>query len=290
MILVTGGTGTIGQHVVRELLARGAEFRVAARDTAKVTELLGPEIGSVPFDYNDVASIRRAFESSRTVFLLHPGGSNGRHQATAAIDVAREVGVQRIVLQSAFGADDQPGYSLARFHREVELYLLASGLTGTVLRPNSFFENLIKFLGDSIKTEGKFYLPLGDARVSYIAARDVGAVAASVLVSEGYENQSYDLTGPEAVSGAELADALSRATGRTIEYVDVTEDAVRETLQGASEEAVEGILGLYAYDRSGATARVTGTVEEISGRPPQDVRAWAIENADALTPSVTAPA
>lgn len=284
MILVTGATGTIGRQVVRELLARGVEFRVAAHDTAKVTQVLGPEINSVPFDYMDPPSVRRAFESAKTVYLLHIGGSNGRHQATAAIDMAREVGVERIVLQSAFGADDKPGYSLGTFHREVELYLLASGLTGTVLRPNSFMENHINFLGGPIKQEGKLYEPLGDARVSYIAARDVGAVAAEVLVSEGYENQSYDLTGPEAVSGAEVADALSRATGRPIEYVNVSDDAVRQALAGASEEEIEGILELYAYDRSGATARVTHTVEEIAGRPAQDIRAWAIEHADAFMP------
>lgn len=284
MILVTGATGTIGRQVVRELLARGAEFRVAAHDTAKVTQVLGPEINSVPFDYMDPPSVRRAFESAKTVYLLHVGGSAGRHQATAAIEAAREVGVERIVLQSAFGADDQPGYTLGAFHRDVELYLLASGLTGTVLRPNSFMENHINFLGGPIKTEGKLYEPLGDARVSYVAARDVGAVAAQVLVSEGYENQSYDLTGPEAVGGTEVAEALSRATGRTIEYVNVSDDDVRQALAGESHEMIEGVLGLYAYDRSGATARVTRTVEEISGRPAQDVRAWAIEHAEAFMP------
>lgn len=284
MILVTGGTGTIGRHVARELLARGAEFRVAARDTEKVTRVLGPEINSIPFDYLDPPSMRQAFESAEVVYLLHIGGPNGRHQATAAIEIAREVGVGRIVLQSAFGADDQPGYSLGRIHRDVELYLLASGLTATVLRPNSFMENHINYLGGPIRAEGKLYEPLGDARVSYIAARDIGAVAAQVLVSEGYENQSYDLTGPEAVSGAEVADAISRATGRTIEYVNVSEDAVRQAMAGASHEDIEGVLDLYRYDRSGATARVTRNVQDITGQPAQDIRAWAIEHAEAFLP------
>jgi len=159
---------------------------------------------------------------------------------------------------------------------------VASGLAGTVLRPNSFMENFINYLAEPIRSEGKLYLPLETAKVSYVAARDVGAVAATVLTSEGYENQSYDLTGPEAVTGSQVAEALSGATGRPIEYVSVGEDAVRQALAAASQTEIEGVLGLYEYDRSGATARITNTVQEFTGRPAQDIRSWAVEHAAAF--------
>ena len=279
MILVTGATGNVGKQVVRELLARRANFRVGVRDAAKAREVLGPEVDSVPLDFDDAASLKRAFDSARKIYLVTPGGAAGRDQAMRAIDVANATGVELIVRQSAFGADEQPGYSLGRVHREVELYLLASGLTATILRPNSFMENFSVYMGDIIRETGKLTMPLSDAKVSYIATRDIGAVAATVLTTEGYERQSYDLTGPEAVTCAEVANALSRATGRSIEYVDVPEDAVREAMAGAPEEDIEGILGLYEYDRSGATSRVTRTVQDITGQPPQDIRSWTMEHA-----------
>jgi uncharacterized protein YbjT (DUF2867 family) len=236
-------------------------------------------VDSVPLNYDDSTSLRQAFESAQKVFLVTVGGTAGRDQAIRAIDTAINAGIEQIVRLSAIGSDDQPGYSLGRSHREVELYLLAAGVNATILRCNSFMENFSVYMGEMIREEGKLAMPLGDAKVSYIATRDIGAVAATVLTTEGYERKSFDLTGPEAVSAAEVAEALSRATGRNIEYVDVPEEAVRQALAGAPEEDIEGILGLYAYDRSGATARVTGTVQEITGQPPQDIRSWAMEHA-----------
>jgi uncharacterized protein YbjT (DUF2867 family) len=279
MILVTGATGNVGTQVVRELLERGANFRVGVRDAAKARAVLGSEVDSVPLNFDDQASIEQAFESAQKVFLVTPGGTAGRDQAMRAIDAAKEAGVEHIVRLSALGSDDQPGYSLGRAHRDVELYLLATGMNATILRCNSFMENFSVYLGDIIRETDKLTLPLGNAKVSYIATRDIGAVAATVLTTEGYERQSYDLTGPEAVTCAQVADAISRATGQSVEYVDVPEDAVREAMAGAPEEDIADILGLYEYDRSGATARVTGTVQEITGQPPQDIRSWAMEHA-----------
>ncbi|MHB8995639.1 MAG: SDR family oxidoreductase [Armatimonadota bacterium] len=279
MILVTGATGNVGGQVVRELLARQANFRIGVRDSAKARAVLGAEVDSVPLNFDDPASVKQAFQSAQKVFLVTPGGTAGRDQALLAIEAAQESGVEHIVRLSALGADDQPGYSLGRRHREVELYLLATGMNATILRCNSFMENFSVYMGDMIREQGKFAMPLGEAKVSYIATRDIGAVAATVLTTEGYERQSYDLTGPEALTCHEVADAISRATGQNIEYLDVPEDAVRQAMAGASEEDIEDILGLYQYDRSGATARVTGTVQEITGQPPQDIRSWAMEHA-----------
>lgn len=280
MILVTGGTGTVGRHLVRELLAREAKVWVASRDSAKVRAVLGPEVASIPLDYEDPASVQRAFEGKTKVFLLTPGSSENDHElAIRAIDLAREAGVEHIVRLSVLGADAQPTYGLGRQHRQVELYLLASGIAGTVLRPNHFMENLINYQGATIKAEAKIYMPLGQAKISFIAARDIAAVAAEALLVEGYENQSYDLTGPEALTMGQVAEALTRALGRPVEYVDIDEQTLRQSMAGAPEWAVQGVLELHEADRSGMMGVVTHTVQEITGRPAQDINSWANEHA-----------
>jgi len=282
MILVTGATGTVGRCVVAELVARGSRFEVGARNPEKVREVLGPDIATVPLDFDDPASLKRAMQSAKKVYLLTPGAPPDDPQAKAAIDAAREAGVEYIVRQSALRADASPGYAIGRIHREVELYLLASGMTATILRPNHFMENLLGMAG-TVKAEGKLYSSSGEARMSMIAAKDIGAVAAHVLTNEGFENQSYDLTGPEAVTYAEIAEAISKATARKVQYLSITDEQAREAMgKQMPEWVVEALVDLAAYDRSGGMSKVNRNVEIITGKVPQDVRAWALEHAAAF--------
>ena len=105
-----------------------------------------------------------------------------------------------------------------------------SGLAWTFLRPNSFMQNLVTYMGGLIVEEGAIYEPAGDARVSYIDAGDIGRVAARVLTEPGHEGWAYDLSGPQALTHDEVAEHLTRALGRTIRHVRVPDDAYRKKL------------------------------------------------------------
>lgn len=283
MILVIGGTGTVGRHVVAELQARQAEVAVGSRNPERVKEVLGSDVRTIPLDLDDPASVARAVRSAEKVYLLTPGQFPHDEQARRVIDATREAGTRHVVRQSALAADVSPGYLIGRMHRETELYLLASGLTATILRPNHFMENTLSY-ADTIRSEGQFHEARNGARISHIATKDIGAVAAHVLTSEGYENQSFDLTGPEANSMAEVAEALSQATGQHITYVPVTEDQSRKMMSGMPEPLIEALLDLARFDREGGLTQTNHNVETIIGRPPQDYRAWAIEHATAFMP------
>lgn len=280
MILVIGGTGTVGRHVVAELLTRGANFAVGSRHPEKVNELVGPEVRVVPLDLDNEASVKQAVRSAGKLFLLTPGESAHDEQAMRVIEAARGAGTGHVVRLSAYGADANPTYSVGRIHREVELALLASGVTSTILRANHFMENTLAF-APRIKVAGNFSTPSADARISHIAAKDIGAAAAHILMNEGFENQSLDLSGPEANTMAEVADALSRATGRNIEYVPVTDDEWRQIVAAAGMPAlyIDALLELYDFDRAGNMSAVNNNVQQIIGRPPQDYRSWALEHA-----------
>jgi uncharacterized protein YbjT (DUF2867 family) len=279
MILITGATGTIGQQVVAELQARGVPFRVAHRDPARVREVLGPGVESVPFDFEDETTHLPAMQSADKLYLLTPTTEWAQARAIQVIDAAARAGLKHIVRQSVLHADAHPTYSLAETHRGAELYLVASGLPGTLLRPNHFMENLYNFMGDAIRREGKLQMPAGAAQLSFIAGADVAAVAVACLLDDAHQHKSYDLVGPEALTGAEIAATLSRATGRHIAYEDVPEDALRASLTGTPEWLAGVALGLAGFDRSGRMSRINNNVKLITGREPQTLAAWAEANA-----------
>lgn len=285
MILVTGPTGTIGRYVVAELQAREEPFRVAHRDAGHVGNVLGPHVHSVPFDYLDPTSYLPAMQSADTLFLLTPAADWAHERAMAVIDAARETGVQKIVRQSVLRADANPTYTLAEWHREVELYLVASAIPGTILRPNHFMENFRDYMGETIRSEGRFYSSAGDGHVSFVSGRDIAAVAVECLINDEHIGKSYDLTGPEAFSLWDAAAVLSRTTGRRIEYVPVDEQQVREAMSGAPGWLVRVMLEMDEFDRQGEMSPVNSNIETILGRPAQDFASWAAEHAQEFIPA-----
>jgi uncharacterized protein YbjT (DUF2867 family) len=146
-----------------------------------------------------------------------------------------------------------------------------------IVRPNLFLQNIQESVIPSVDASGAFYVDAGDARISMVDTRDVGAVAAVVLTEPGHAGARYDVTGPEALSYADVASTLTRALGRQITYVDAPDEAVRDGLLGAGLNSwfADALVGLYQdYRRSGTdgyAAQVTDTVEQLTGRPARSL-------------------
>jgi uncharacterized protein YbjT (DUF2867 family) len=147
---------------------------------------------------------------------------------------AKKIGVQYIVKLSVMGADEEPGLVIGRLHRQAEKIIEESGIPYTFLRPNGFMQNFLNYYGQSIKTLGAFYNPAGDGKLGLVDVRDIAAVAVEVLLTKGngskqqHENKSYDITGPEALSYSQVAEILSKETGKKISYIDIPEEDARK--------------------------------------------------------------
>ena len=178
------------------------------------------------------------------------------------------------------GADTRDDFSL----RKVERYLEASGLAWTHLRPNWFMQifSTGPLLG-AIRATGKIQVPAGDAKISFIDARDVAAVAAAALTEPGHLGKAYTLTGPEALDHVSVARAISSATRRAVEYVALSEDQARSGLRlsGMDAERIERLIHFYRLVRQGACAPVSADVPRILGRAPISLARFVQENASA---------
>lgn len=276
-VLVTGVTGTIGSQVLAALADKDVKVRAAVRSPEKFS---GPKNATpVAFEYEKPETVRAAVQGVDKIFLVMPFVPNQEELSATVIDAAKAAGVKHIVKLSAFGCELEPGIQLGRWHRAVEKRIEASGIPYTFLRPNNFMENFINYYPPT--PDGKIYLPLGEGAVSWIAARDIGEVAARVLLSEGHENKAYTLTGPEALTVAQVAKHLSEASGRTIEYVDVPEEAARQSMlnAGMPEWAVNAMAELNAIDKAGYAASVDPSLGELLGRAPTTFAEFAKEKA-----------
>ncbi|RNI26334.1 SDR family oxidoreductase [Rufibacter latericius] len=272
IILVTGATGTVGSATVKALSLLGTDVRAGVRSLIKgdsLKRLPGVELVEINFDRPE--SLAVAFTGVKTAFLITPFSADQVEMARKLIDAAKTTGVEHVVRLSALGAEAVPGIQLGRWHREAEDYLKSTGMKYTILRPGGFMQNYVNQHAPSIKQNNAFYLPQGDGRAGYIDVRDIGEVAARILMNpEEHAGKEYSLTGLQALSGYEVAEALSKATGRTIQYMDVPEEAARNGMQqqGLPAWMVDSLMELSALTRAGYTSGVTNDVQEIIGRSP----------------------
>ena len=276
MILVTGASGTVGSEVVKALGGRSAGVRAGYR-TRPQNVPAGVE--SVKLDYERPETIRPALQGVDTLFLL----SNTVEPERKVVDEAKRAGVKRIVKLSVIGAAEE-GFTFARWHRAVEKYIEASGLGWTFLRPNGFMQNVVTYMGETIRSQSAIYSTAGNAAASHIDARDVGAVGARVLTDKGHEGKAYELTGPAALTYGQIAEILSRVLGRTIGYVPISPEQYRQAAvaAGTPEGYADALVDLNRYYLEGKASVVTPSVRQLTGRDAIPFEQFARDHADKL--------
>jgi uncharacterized protein YbjT (DUF2867 family) len=281
MILVTGATGTIGSELVRLLVDRGEPVRALVRDPARAASVLPDRVQLFRGDLTDPASIDEAVLGSSKLFLLGPPDERLVELEANVIDAARRACcVEHVVKLSAIHADPASPARFCAWHGQSEQHVRDANLPHTFLRPNFFMQNTLG-LAAGIREHGTIYQPSGGARGSYVDARDVAAVAAAALTRRGHAGQTYTLTGPEALSYADIAAILSRVAGKPVRFVDVPRDTAKPALvsTGMPEWLAEGVLELMDLMRAGKMDAVTDDVERVTGAKPRTYEQFARDHA-----------
>jgi len=281
--LVTGATGTIGSTLVPLLAAAEGTVRALIRDPHRSERRWDARVEVRVGDFADRASLRSALDGADSVFLLCGNVPGQVDYECALIDEAVRAGVGQVVKLSARGAALGAPVAFWHWHALIEAHLQASGLPHVVLRPGFLMTNLLAAT-DQVRTQHALFAPAGAARIAMIDPADVAAVAAVALTGDGHHDNTYEITGPEAIGYQRVADDLSAATGQPVGYVDIPPAAAREALttSGVPPFAVEQLLNVFEALRNGAQADPTGTVEAVIGRPPRPFATFARGHAAAF--------
>jgi uncharacterized protein YbjT (DUF2867 family) len=274
--LITGATGNVGSLVVRGLLERGERPRVFVRDAKKAAGQYGDRVDIFVGDLTDGATLRTALGGADVLFLVNSGTNLAEHDELAA-RTARDAGVGLLVKLSSLDAQQNVGTGV--WHARGEAAIRATGIPFAFLQPSGFMSNAL-FWASSIRAEGIVTTAAGEGKIPFIHPKDIADVAIKALTTKAYVGQSFAITGPEALSYAEMAAKIAMAVAKPVTLRHISDDDVRcQMLRiGDSLEEVEAHLSIYRAIREGRLAAVTDTVERVLGRKPISFDQWVQEN------------
>jgi NAD(P)H dehydrogenase (quinone) len=267
-LAITGSTGVLGGLVARRLAERGVPQRLVVRDCSRAPRLDGAEI-AIASSYGDPDEMANALAGVETLYFVSGREDPDRlEQHRAVVGAAKAAGVTRIVYVSFVGAAANATFTLARQHWATEQAIRETGLAFTFLRSSVYLDFMPFFAGG----EGVIRGPAGDGRFAPVSRDDLADAAVAMLVADGdQDGKSYDLTGPELMTLADVAARLSAHTGRPVTYEPETIDeawASRRPL-GAPDWEIEGWITSYLAIADGSLAVRTDAVERLIGHPAQ---------------------
>lgn len=279
-LLITGATGDVGARVVRMLVDAGLRPKVFVRSEPKARALFGNHVDISVGDLADAATLHSALDGMESLFLVTSGPEIPTLDANAAT-VAKQAGIRHLVKLSSM--DVEQGLAIGAWHEQGEAAIRASGVPFTFIRPSGFMSNL-RAWAHSIQSEGVVRSSTGDGRRAFIHSDDIAAVAVQALTATKYIGRELALTGPEALTFADIAERVGARIARKLRYESISDEeaAHRFGATGASEPEIEAHVALWRAIREGRLARMTSTVEDVLGRSPIAFDQWLAENAAAF--------
>lgn len=270
MFAITGASGQLGRLVLKALMERVDPARIVGlvRDPSRLDDLAAAGLSLRAFDYNAPDALAPALAGVDRLLLISSSEIGRRTaQHRAVIEAAKAAGVGFIAYTSILHADDNP-LDLALEHRATEALLKESGIAYALLRNGWYNENYLAGL-DAVAAHGVLLGAAGDGRVSSAARADYAAAAAKVLTDPSTATRVYELAGDDSFSQAELAALIAQASGKTVVYKDLPEDAYSAQLQAVGLPApIANILAdSSAKSAQGALFDDSRTLSALIGRP-----------------------
>jgi uncharacterized protein YbjT (DUF2867 family) len=257
--LVLGGTGKTGRRVAARLQDLGRRTRIGSRS------------GNPPFDWDDQSTWPIALLDVTAVYvafapdLAVPGATETIRRFTK---LAVECGVQRLVLLSGRGEEEA---------RACERIVQEAGVRWTIVRAGWFAQNFSEgeFLG--MVKEGTIALPAGGIPEPFVDVDDIADVAVAALTEEGHEYEVYEVTGPRLMTFTDVANAISQATGREVEFLQIPREAFNQAVleTGVPDEYAWLLNYLFETVLDGRNAYLCDGVQRALGRAPKDFADFA---------------
>ncbi|MFG2918291.1 SDR family oxidoreductase [Kitasatospora sp. NPDC048298] len=274
MIVVTGATGNVGRPLTQALAEAGRQVTAVSRHAAAMPD----GVRHVAADLAEPTSLTPALDGAEALFLLLSGDLHALGARPAdLIGLAAASGVRRVVLLSSQGVATRPLGRSRVAMRAVEDALRGSGLDWTVLRPGGFASNALAW-AESVRTRGTVAAPFGDVGVPVIDPADIGEVAAACLLDDRHSGGVYELTGPEAVTPRQQAEAIAAALGSPVRFHELTRDEAKaEMTRFVPVELADDTLDIISAPNP-AELRISPDAERVLGRAPRPFDDWVTRN------------
>jgi len=280
-LLVTGATGQLGKLVLDQLLGSGVEpTRIIAtsRDSAKLADYTAKGVQARVADFDDPASLDKAFAGADRILIIstdaldQPGKRLKQH--LAAVAAAKKAGAKHI-LYTSMPSPETSVIPFAPDHLGTENAIKATGIPYTILRNGWYMENLFMALPHALET-GQWYSSSGEGRLAHIARADAARAAAAALASDVNESRTYTLTGGELRSTDEIAALVAKATGKRLDVVHISDEALAGGLKGAGlpDFLIPIVVSFDANTREGHINMVTNDVTSLTGATPVKLGAF----------------
>jgi (4-alkanoyl-5-oxo-2,5-dihydrofuran-3-yl)methyl phosphate reductase len=278
--LVTGATGNIGTRVVERLLQRGEQTRVFVRNADKATRRYGDRVDVTVGDLADLAALAGAVDGVDVVFLVTTGPNLAETDKRAA-DAAKSAGVRLLVKLST--DDVAHGVGTGVWHREGEAAIRDSGVGFVFVQPSGFMDNFLNWAA-AIKADGVVRCAAGDGAIPFIHSDDIADVAIAAMTEPQHLGQSLLITGPQALSFADMTAKVGAAIGRELRFEPRSEDdeSGAQAAWGSPQAVIEARLSIFRAIREGRLAAVSDNITKILGRQPIPFDRWAHQNAAAF--------
>jgi uncharacterized protein YbjT (DUF2867 family) len=256
-----------------------ADTTAMVRVPARATDLPGtPRHLVAALEEPPSAQVLREFDR---IFLLSPEMEEQAAAETVFIDAVAAAGHQPHIVKICPDGFQDPDCDVRfmRAHRQVALHLDAVGLPVTYLAAATFMDDLAG-AAEEIRRTGEIRAAAGDGRTGFIAADDVAAAAARVLTTDGHEGATYVLTGPEALSYADVAARFAAVFAWQVQYIDLPAEQARELwrARGLDPWEADGAIERFDWIRQGGADTVTDTVRELTGADPRPLHEWLSES------------
>ncbi len=284
-LLITGATGNVGMEVIKSLqkIQHDLDIFAGVRDIEKDRERLS-KFYAIPtkFNFMDISTFEPVLKNCQILFLLRPPQiSDSEKYFKPLIETAQKCEVKHFVFLSVQGVEK----SSIIPHHKIEELIVESGIPYTFLRPAYFMQNFTTTLHDDLVKKRRIFLPAGKAKFTLIDVRDIGEVAAKILIdTTKHINQCYELTCNEKLTFQEMADKLSIGLGVKIEYI--SPNLVHFTIQKLKENVPFGyilvLIMLHYLPRFQQEPIFSKAFQKIMGRNPISFDEFVMDNKDLL--------
>jgi len=280
MILVTGASGHFGAAAINYLIEKGIksnQIKALVRNEQAANVFAEKSVNTVIADYDNYNSLIAAFEGVEKLLFISSSDLIKRlSQHENVIKAAKEAGVKHIVYTSFLRKNESetsPLWMVAQSHIQTEKWLKESNIDFTILKNNLYLDFLPGFIGEKVLETGVIYVPAENGKISAVLRAEMAEAAANILTTENHQNKIYHFTNTNAVSYPEIANYISKFSGKTINYISPKAEDYKKTLSnyGLPAEAIEVFSAFAVAQAQGELDQENSDLEKLLGRNPTSI-------------------